>query len=147
MSRFTSRPPLKAAIGVLRFSGSISIDMPRGGRPLVIAKRIPASPSLRTASTARSVRTLSGVTSVPSTSARTSLMLLSLLFKRSPRVLRLAVPPVLDQRSGRRDYDDAAYRGDRQPRRSEAGGLHQADRRRAAHAPGGRAGAVHRRGH
>src|SRR5690348_6794833 len=50
----------------------MSIDMPRGGRPLVMAKSIPASRSLATAATARSVRTLSWVTSVPSTSARSS---------------------------------------------------------------------------
>jgi hypothetical protein len=30
-------PPLNAAIGVLSCSGSISIDMPRGGRPLVLS--------------------------------------------------------------------------------------------------------------
>ena len=63
-------PPLKAAIGVLSPSGSISIDMPRGGRPLVTAKSIPACFSFPTAAMARSVRTLSWVTSVPSTSAR-----------------------------------------------------------------------------
>jgi hypothetical protein len=80
MSRFTSTPPLNAAIGVVRSSGSMSIDMPRGGRPLVIANRIPASPSLRTALMARSVRTLSGVTSVPSTSARSSRMALFMGF-------------------------------------------------------------------
>ena len=72
MSGLTSSPPLKAAIKVVMLSGSISIDMPLGGRPLVIANRIPASPSLRTAPTARSVSTLSGVTSVPSTSASSS---------------------------------------------------------------------------
>ena len=55
-----------------------------------------------------------------------------------------AVPRAATKAAGRRDYDDAAHRGDRQPRRPQAGGLHQADRRDAAHAPGGRAGAVHR---
>jgi hypothetical protein len=49
--------------------------------------------------------------------------------------------------SGGRHYDDAAHRGDRQSRRPEAGGLHQADGRRAANAPGGRAWPVHRGGH
>jgi hypothetical protein len=58
-----------------------------------------------------------------------------------------AIPRAAPEAAGRRDYDDAAHRGDRQPRRPQAGGLHQADRRRAAHAPGGRAGAVHRGGH
>src|SRR5499425_1956002 len=70
MSGRTKTPPLKAAIGVLSPSGSISIDMPRGGRPLVIAKSIPACFSFPAAAMARSVRTLSWVTSVPSTSAR-----------------------------------------------------------------------------
>jgi len=79
-----SHVALKAAIGVVRLSGSTSIDMPFGGRPLVTANKIPASPSLRTASIARSVSTLSLVTRVPSTSARTSRMLL--LATRSPRV-------------------------------------------------------------
>jgi len=49
--------------------------------------------------------------------------------------------------AGIRDYDDAAHSGDRRPRRPAAGGLHQADRRRAADASGGRAGPVHRGGH
>src|SRR5579864_7847345 len=52
----------------------MSIDMPRGGRPLVMAKRIPACLRFATAAMARSVRTLSWVTSVPSTSARNSRM-------------------------------------------------------------------------
>jgi hypothetical protein len=43
--------------------------MPRGGRPLVMAMTMPASCSARTAATAWSVRILSLVTSVPSTSA------------------------------------------------------------------------------
>ncbi len=73
MSRSTISPPLNAAIGVCRSSGSVSIAMPRGGRPLVIAKITPASCSLCAASTARLVSTLSWVTSVPSTSASISL--------------------------------------------------------------------------
>ena len=70
MSLSTIRPPLKAAIGVSICRGSTSISMPRGGRPLVRAKSTPAWRRLRTAATASSVRTLSWVTSVPSTSAR-----------------------------------------------------------------------------
>ncbi len=46
ISRSTMSPPLKAAIGVWRSSGSISISIPRGGRPLVTAKRMPASTEL-----------------------------------------------------------------------------------------------------
>ena len=41
-------PPLNAAIGSLSFSGSISMAMPFGGRPLVMANWIPASRSLKT---------------------------------------------------------------------------------------------------
>src|SRR5580658_2503593 len=74
MSGRTYTPPLKAAIGMVSWSGSTSIDMPRGGRPLVMAKSIPACLSFATAATARSVSTLSWVTSVPSTSARNSRM-------------------------------------------------------------------------
>src|SRR5215471_10375280 len=74
MSGRANSPPLNAAIGVVSPSGSMSIDMPRGGRPLVIAKSIPACLSFPTAAMARSVRTLSWVTSVPSTSARRSLI-------------------------------------------------------------------------
>jgi Dolichyl-phosphate-mannose-protein mannosyltransferase len=59
----------------------------------------------------------------------------------------IVVRRVIAGSAGRGDYDDAAHRGDRQPRRPEAGGLHQADGRRAANAPGSRAGAVHRGGH
>ncbi len=69
MSGLTKSPPLKAAIGVSSPSGSTSIDMPFGGRPLVTAKRMPAARSFWTAAIARSVSTLSFVTSVPSTSA------------------------------------------------------------------------------
>jgi hypothetical protein len=65
-------PPLKAAIGTFRPSGSTSIRRPRGGRPLVSAKSTPRSCSRRTASIARGVRTLAFVTSVPSTSASTA---------------------------------------------------------------------------
>jgi hypothetical protein len=46
--------------------------MPRGGRPLVIANSILASRNAAIALRARSVSTFSLVTSVPSTSARTS---------------------------------------------------------------------------
>ena len=74
MSGCTNRPPLNAASGVSSASGSTSIAMPRGGRPLVTANVIPASRSLPTAAIARSVRTLSFVTSVPSTSASISLI-------------------------------------------------------------------------
>ena len=49
MSGLTKIPPLKPAIGVRSASGSISIAMPRGGRPLVMAKAIPAAWSSRTA--------------------------------------------------------------------------------------------------
>jgi hypothetical protein len=66
-------PPLKAASGSSSSSGSISIAMPLGGRPLVTAKSTPSALSLRTAATARSVRAFSEVTSVPSTSASSSL--------------------------------------------------------------------------
>ena len=59
----------------------------------------------------------------------------------------VVVRRVIARPASGRDYDDAAHSGDRQPRRPQAGGLHQADRRGAAHAPGGRAGPVHRRGH
>src|ERR1700722_8954441 len=91
MSGWTYTPPLKPAIGVVSLSGSISMDMPRGGRPLVTAKSIPASFSFPTAVMARSVRTLSWVTSVPSTSARNS------------RMFGAMVPPVGQVRSsGRR---------------------------------------------
>ena len=47
----------------------MSMAIPRGGRPLVMAKRMPASRRLCTAAIARSVRTFSCVTRVPSTSA------------------------------------------------------------------------------
>jgi hypothetical protein len=47
--------------------------MPRGGRPLVIAKITPASRKSRTAAMASSVSTFPCVTSVPSTSASSSL--------------------------------------------------------------------------
>ena len=72
MSGLTKMPPLKPATGVRSANGSINIAMPRGGRPLVIAKAIPAASSAFTAATARDVSTFSAVTSVPSTSARTS---------------------------------------------------------------------------
>ena len=72
MSGSVRIPPLKAAIGVVRPRGSTSMPMPRGGRPLVIAKRIPALPSSLTAWIASSVSTFSLVTRVPSTSASKS---------------------------------------------------------------------------
>ena len=62
MSGLTKMPPLKPAIGVRSASGSINIAMPRGGRPLVIAKAIPAAASAFTAAAAREVSTLSVVT-------------------------------------------------------------------------------------
>src|SRR5262249_20599645 len=73
MSGLTMSPPLNAEIGVVRPSGSISIDMPRGGRPPVTANAIPASPRRLTAVAARSVTAFPRVTSVPSTSASTIL--------------------------------------------------------------------------
>ena len=72
MSGLTKIPPLNPATGVRRANGSISIAMPRGGRPLVIAKAMPAVWRAFTAAPARGVSTFSAVTSVPSTSARTS---------------------------------------------------------------------------
>ena len=59
MSGMTMIPPLKAAIGPFMRSGSTSIRMPRGGRPLVIAKSTPRSWSSCTARIARGVSTLS----------------------------------------------------------------------------------------
>ncbi len=75
-SGLVNTPPLNPAMAPSSASGSISIAMPRGGRPDVIANRMPRSRSARTARIARSVSTFSCVTSVPSTSARTSLMLM-----------------------------------------------------------------------
>jgi hypothetical protein len=72
MSGMTRMPPLNPATGVRSASGSISIDMPRGGRPLVMANWMLAACSAFTAAVARAVSTFSAVTSVPSTSARTS---------------------------------------------------------------------------
>ena len=72
ISGLTKMPPLKPATGVRSASGSINIAMPRGGRPLVIAKAMPAACSAFTAAAARGVSTFSAVTRVPSTSARTS---------------------------------------------------------------------------
>jgi hypothetical protein len=68
ISGSTKLPPLNPAIGVCRASGSINIAMPRGGRPLVIAKAMPARSSSFTAARARGVSNLSAVTRVPSTS-------------------------------------------------------------------------------
>src|ERR1700733_15766496 len=61
-------------MGSLSLSGSMSIAMPLGGRPLVMTNWIPASALFMTESMARWVRILSCVTRVPSTSAMTSLM-------------------------------------------------------------------------
>jgi hypothetical protein len=41
ISGLTKIPPLNPATGVRSANGSISIAMPRGGRPLVIAKAMP----------------------------------------------------------------------------------------------------------
>src|SRR5262249_28695031 len=68
----TKMPPLKPAIGVSSLRSSKSMAIPRGGRPLVMAKRMPVSRSLCTAAWARLVSTFCSLTSVPSTSARTS---------------------------------------------------------------------------
>src|SRR6202011_6169550 len=70
-SGLTKSPPLKPAIGVSSLRASNSMAMPLGGRPLVMAKRIPALRRLCTAAWARSVSTFCSVTSVPSTSAST----------------------------------------------------------------------------
>ena len=64
-SAITSSPGLDDQAAVERryrrrsASGSTSIDMPRGGRPLVTAKWIPASCSSCTAAIERSVSTFS----------------------------------------------------------------------------------------
>src|SRR5215510_7849423 len=71
----TKSPPLNPAIGVSSFRSSSSIAMPRGGRPLVMAKRMPASRRCCTAALACFVSTFLSLTSVPSTSARTTEML------------------------------------------------------------------------
>ena len=71
-SGLTKTPPLKPAMAVSSASGSISIAMPRGGRPLVTANRTPFCLSDRTAVIARSVKILFSPTSVPSTSAMRS---------------------------------------------------------------------------
>ena len=55
ISGSTTRPPLNPASGARSASGSTSIDMPRGGLPLVTAKWIPASCSFWAASTERAV--------------------------------------------------------------------------------------------
>jgi hypothetical protein len=64
----TISPPLKAAIGVVIRSGSISIRTPNAGRLLVMAKAMPACCKARAAACTRGVNRLSLVTSVPSTS-------------------------------------------------------------------------------
>ena len=73
-SGLTHWPPLKPATGVSMSNGAISMAMPWGGRPLVMANLMPARRKSRTRAMARSVSTFSLVTSVPSTSARKSLM-------------------------------------------------------------------------
>src|SRR5215475_14846315 len=67
-------PPLNAAIGDFSLSASVSIAIPRGGRPLVMVNSMPADRNRSTASRARGVRTLAFVTNVPSTSAMSSLI-------------------------------------------------------------------------
>lgn len=49
ISGLTKIPPLKPAMGVVIASGSISIAIPRGGRPLVMAKAMPTACSAFTA--------------------------------------------------------------------------------------------------
>jgi len=73
-------PPLNPATTVVMVRSLIKVCMPRGGRPLVIANAIPASPNLATACRVFLVSVLSCVTSVPSTSARTSLIGPSFLY-------------------------------------------------------------------
>lgn len=63
---------VEGATGPCISSGWTSMRMPRGGRPLVIAKSTPRSCSCSIASTARGVTTLTLVTTVPSTSAGTA---------------------------------------------------------------------------
>jgi hypothetical protein len=53
----------------------MSMLIPRGGRPLVMAKPTPAARNSLTAAVAAAVNTLSRVSSAPSTSARKSRML------------------------------------------------------------------------
>src|ERR1700733_3825247 len=65
-------PPLKPPTGVSIPRRSISMRKPRGGRLLMIAKRIPLARNSATAAAARAVNTLSSVTNVPSTSEITA---------------------------------------------------------------------------
>ena len=67
-------PPLNAGMGSVSFSSSITRFNPRGGRLLVMVKRMPERRRLSTASLARGVITFSGVTKVPSTSLTTRAM-------------------------------------------------------------------------
>lgn len=77
---FTKTPPLKPATMVSIFRSSISIFIPRGGRPLVIVKAIFAARSAATAARARAVTILSLVMSAPSTSASMSEILAGLRY-------------------------------------------------------------------
>src|SRR5215475_8601907 len=126
-SRFTKSPPLKPAMGISSLSGSKSISMPFGGRPLVMAKRMPASCRLWTAAWARSVRIFCSVTSVPSTSAAVALQ--QLVRRRRPRRAGLVVREVLGRRIGP-GVDDRLH--DLPARLDIVGPLEQ--RRIAAHA-------------
>ena len=63
-------------MGAVIFSGPISFAIPRGGRPLVMVNSTPEARRRSTAWQVRSVRVLSRVTSVPSTSAISSLMVM-----------------------------------------------------------------------
>ena len=65
---------MKPASGVVSPSGSTSIDIPRGGRPLVTANATPAARSRCTAAIVAGVSCLSESTSVPSTSLSMSWM-------------------------------------------------------------------------
>ena len=67
----TNSPPLNAAIGDRTWRSSMSAFIPLGGRPLVMVKAISVFMTWRTAARACGVTILSGVTSVPSTSATT----------------------------------------------------------------------------
>src|SRR4051794_11320767 len=89
-------PPLKPASGITSPSGSTSIARPRGGRLLITAKPIPASPSRRTAAMAAGVRVLTRSTSVPSTSETTSEIFLGAMALPSLPSLSELVPLLRD---------------------------------------------------
>src|ERR1700744_705137 len=95
----TNTPPLKPAIAPSSLSGSISMLMPRGGRPLVKASVTPALRNSCAAAIACSVSTLSCVTSVPSTSASSSLICRCSLIVSDP------FPKMCWKRSSRRAGD------------------------------------------